>query len=81
MKASRSQAPLRVVHQKALICLTISLVLLLFSTRIYIQVPGFLSGYVIGGVEKAFAEIGSFFSNTIGAISELRTMQKEYDKL
>jgi rod shape-determining protein MreC len=68
-------------HQKALILITLSIILLFFSTKTIFRVPGFFQGYVIGGIQKGLYSVGEFFSRTIGAVSELSTIREEYETL
>lgn len=81
MKHDRFHGPARTAHQKAAIFLSLALVILFFSTRAIFRVPDFFHGYVIGGLQKGFYSVSSFFSRTVGAISQLRHVQKEYDTL
>ncbi len=81
MKHDRFHGPARAAHQKAAIVLTLAIVILFFSTRAIFSIPNFFQGYVIGGLQKGFYAVSSFFSRTIGAVSELRSVQKDYEAL
>lgn len=81
MKNSRFHGPTRAVHQKAAICLILSLAILFVSTKTMVRLPDIFRGYVIGGLQKGFSSVSSFFSRTVGAISQLRSVQKDYELL
>ncbi len=81
MKHDRFHGPARAAHQKAAIFLTLAIVILFLSTRAIFNIPNFFQGYIIGGLQKGFYAVSSFFSRTIGAVSELRSVQKDYEAL
>jgi rod shape-determining protein MreC len=81
MKNSRFHGPTRAVHQKAAICLILSLMILFVSTKTMVRLPDIFKGYVIGGLQKSFSAVSSFFSRTVGAVSQLRSVQKDYELL
>jgi rod shape-determining protein MreC len=81
MKNSRFHGPTRAVHQKAAVCLILSLAILFVSTKTMARIPDIFKGYVIGGLQKSFAAVSSFFSRSIGAVSQLRSIQKDYEAL
>jgi rod shape-determining protein MreC len=69
------------MHKKAGICLVLSIIVLFISTKTIVKVPGFFNGYIIGGIQKGLSAIGSFFTGTIGAVSELRNIERDYEAL
>lgn len=81
MKNSRFHGPARSVHQKAAICLILALATLFVSTKTLIRMPDLFKGYVVGGLQRGFAAVSSFFSRSLGAVSQLRSIQKDYDAL
>jgi rod shape-determining protein MreC len=81
MKNNRFHGPTRAVHQKASICLVLALAILFVSTKTMVRVPDIFKGYIIGSMQKGFSAVSSFFSRTIGAVSQLRTIQKDYESL
>jgi rod shape-determining protein MreC len=81
MKNNRVHGPTRAVHRKAAICLIVSLAMLFVSTKTMARIPDIFKGYVIGGIQRGFAAVSSFFSRSIGAVSQLRSLQKDYEAL
>jgi len=81
MKRNRFRGPAMLAHQKALILITLSIILLFFSTKTIFRVPDFFQGHVIGEIQKGLYSVSEFFSGTIGAISELNNIRKEYETL
>ncbi len=78
---SQIHGPARAMHKKAGICLVLSIIVLFISTKTIVKVPGFFNGYIIGGIQKGLSAIGSFFTGTIGAVSELRNIERDYEAL
>lgn len=81
MKHDRFHGPARAAHQKAALFLSLAIIIMFFSTRAIFSVPDFFRGYIVGGLQKGFYSVSSFFSRTIGAVSQLRTVQKDYEAL
>lgn len=81
MKTGGSRSIFGSVHGKAAILVAISLIILLVSTNSAAMLPGLFKGYVIGTLQKGFSAVGSFFSDTAGAISELAHLRQEYRAL
>jgi rod shape-determining protein MreC len=55
--------------------------ILFVSTKTMVRLPDIFKGYVIGGLQKSFSAVSSFFSRTVGAVSQLRSVQKDYELL
>ncbi|MFZ5860204.1 MAG: rod shape-determining protein MreC [Spirochaetota bacterium] len=81
MKNNGFHRPSRTVHRKAALFILLSLSILFVSTSTVFRVPDLFHGYVIGNIQKAFAAVGSFVSRTVGAVSELRNIKKDYEAL
>lgn len=81
MKTSGLHGPSRAVHRKAALFILLSLLILFISTSTVFRIPDLFHGYVIGTIQKAFAAVGSFASRSIGAVSELRNLKKDYEAL
>ena len=81
MKNNHFHGPTRTVHRKAAVCLVLAFAILFVSTKTMVRVPDIFNGYVIGGLQKGFSAVSSFFSHTIGAVSQLRSIQKDYESL
>ena len=79
--SQQTHGPARVMHKKAGICMMLSIIVLFISTKTIVKVPSFFKGYVIGGIQKSLSAIGSFFTGTVGAVSELRKIEKDYEAL
>lgn len=81
MKIGGSRGILGSVHRKAAVLAAVSLVILLVSSNSAAMLPSLFKGYVIGTIQKGFSAVGSFFSDTVGAISELANLRQEYRAL
>jgi len=81
MKNSRVHGSTRIVHRKAAICLILSLTILFVSTKTMARIPDIFQGYIIGGLQRGYAAVSSFFSRSIGAVSQLRSLQRDYEAL
>ncbi|MCX8014243.1 MAG: rod shape-determining protein MreC [Rectinema sp.] len=81
MKTGGSKGIFSSIHRKAAVLVVSSFIIMAISTNVAASIPSLFKGYVIGTLQKGFSSIGSFFSDTAGAVSELARLRKEYRAL